>query len=118
MKSAAIAGCASRSSDIAPSYVSPVMYEGHSCPELAQEAEGMSARAARVAGVQDTRRTGDQIATATAIVIFWPAAFFVSGDGQTAAELAHLKGQMAAIEQATIQKKCNIQFQRASVRQG
>jgi hypothetical protein len=44
-------------------------------------------------------------------VIFWPAAFFVGGNGQTAAELAQLKGQMVAIEQASIQKKCAIEFQ-------
>ena len=44
-------------------------------------------------------------------MIFWPAAFFVGGDKQTAAELAQMKGQMVAIEQASIQKKCGIQFQ-------
>ena len=45
------------------------------------------------------------------IVIFWPAAFFVGGDKQTAAELSQMKGQMVAVEQASIAKKCNIQFQ-------
>jgi hypothetical protein len=40
------------------------------------------------------------------------AAFFVGGNGQTAAELGQLKGQMVAIEQASIAKKCNIQFER------
>jgi hypothetical protein len=38
------------------------------------------------------------------------AAFFV-GDKQTAAELGQMKGQLVAIEQASIAKKCNIQFQ-------
>jgi hypothetical protein len=42
--------------------------------------------------------------------VFWPAAFFVQGDKQNAAELA-MKGQMVAIEQASIARKCNIQFQ-------
>jgi hypothetical protein len=45
------------------------------------------------------------------IPLFWPAAFLVGGDKQTAAELAQMKGQMNAIEQASIAKKCNIQFQ-------
>jgi hypothetical protein len=53
-----------------------------------------------------------KVATGVAIVVFWPAAFFVGGDGPTAAELANLKGQMTAIERASIQKKCGIQFQR------
>jgi hypothetical protein len=44
-------------------------------------------------------------------VIFWPAAFFVGGDKQTAAELSNMKGQMVAIEQASITRKCRIQFE-------
>ncbi len=62
-------------------------------------------------GAQDSQRTKDGVATAAAIVIFWPAAFFVGGDKQTAAELSQMKGQMVAVEQASIAKKCNIQFQ-------
>jgi hypothetical protein len=50
--------------------------------------------------------------TGAAIVLFWPAAFFVKGDGQNAAELARLKGEFEAIEQASIQKNCGIRFQR------
>jgi hypothetical protein len=51
------------------------------------------------------QRTNNDLATAAAVVIFWPAAFFVGGDKQTAAELANMKGQMAAIEHASIAKK-------------
>ena len=50
--------------------------------------------------------------TGVAIVVFWPAAFFVGGDGNVAAELGRMKGQMQAIEQASIAKRCGIQFQR------
>jgi hypothetical protein len=75
------------------------------------EAQAVSTRAATLSGVQDNQRTKDGVATAAAIVIFWPAAFFVGGDKQTAAELAQMKGQIVAIEQASIAKKCNIQFQ-------
>ena len=110
--SAALAGCASSSADITPAYVSPVMYQGYTCQQLAQEAQAVSTRAASLSGVQDSKRTSDTVATTAAIVVFWPAAFFVGGDKQTAAELAQMKGQMVAIEQASIQKKCNIQFQK------
>jgi hypothetical protein len=112
MVAVTLAGCASKSADITPAYVSPVMYQGYTCPQLAQEAQGVSTRAAQVSGAQDKKRTDDQIATGVAIVVFWPAAFFVGGDGPASAELAQLKGQMTAIEQASIQKKCGIQFQR------
>lgn len=105
-----VAGCASKSSDITASYVSPITYQNHTCAQLGQEAQAISARAAQVSGAQDQKRTNDAIATGVAIVVFWPAAFLVGGDGPTAAELANLKGQMNAIEQASIQKKCGIQF--------
>jgi hypothetical protein len=108
---AALAGCASSSAEIAPAYVSPVMYQSYTCQQLALEAQGISQRAATLSGAQDNQRSKDQLATAAAIVVFWPAAFFVGGDKQTAAELANMKGQMVAIEQASIAKKCNIQFQ-------
>ncbi len=51
------------------------------------------------------------VALGAAVVIFWPAAFFVGGDKQTAAELAQMKGQMVAIEQEANMKRCGIQFQ-------
>ena len=109
--SVALAGCASSSSDIAPAYISPVAYQSYTCPQLAQEAQAVSARAASLSGAQDSKRTNDVIATTAAVVIFWPAAFFVGGDKQTAAELGNMKGQMVAIEQASVQKKCGITFQ-------
>jgi hypothetical protein len=109
-----VAGCASRSSDITPAYVSPITYQNHNCQQLAMEAQAISARAAQVSGAQDQKRTNDQIATGVAIVVFWPAAFLVGGDGPMAAELGNLKGQMVAIEQASIYKHCAISFQRTA----
>ena len=107
----ALAGCASSSSDISATYVSPVQYQQYNCQQLALEAQSVSARAATLSGVQDSQRTKDQVATGVAVVVFWPAACLVGGDKQAAAELAQMKGQLIAIEQASIAKKCNIQFQ-------
>ncbi len=107
------AGCASRSEDVAAAYVSPTTYNGYSCRELSAEAQRVSSAAAAASGAQDSQRTKDAVATTAAVVIFWPAAFFVSGDNAQTAELARLKGQMQAIEAASIQKKCGISFQRA-----
>lgn len=107
----ALAGCASSSADITATYVSPVSYQSYTCQQLGMEAQAVSARAAALSGAQDSQRTKDVVATTAAVVIFWPAAFLVGGDKQTAAELAQMKGQLVAIEQASIAKKCNIQFQ-------
>lgn len=108
---AVLAGCASKAEDIAPAYISPVAFQSYTCPQLAQEAQAVSARAAMLTGQQDQQRTNDSIATGVAVVVFWPAAFLVGGDKRTAAELSQMKGQMIAIEQASTQKKCGIQFQ-------
>ena len=108
---AALGGCASAAADITPTYVSPVTYQSYTCQQLGMEAQAISARAAALSGAQDSQRTKDAVATTAAVIIFWPAAFLVGGDKQTAAELAQMKGQLIAVEQASIQKKCNIQFQ-------
>jgi hypothetical protein len=54
---AVLAGCASSSAEITPAYISPVMHQQLTCPQLAQEAQGISARAASLSGVQDQKRT-------------------------------------------------------------
>jgi hypothetical protein len=98
---AALCGCATSSSEIMPAYVSPVAFQNYTCQQLALEAQSVSTTAATLSGVQDSQRTKDQVATGVAIVVFWPIAFFVVGDKQTAAELAQMRGQMVAIEQAS-----------------
>jgi len=109
----AVGGCASKSSEVTAAYISPMTYQSYNCQQLAAEAQRVSAKAAELTGAQDEKRTNDQIATAAAIVIFWPAAFFVGGDGQVAAQLAQLKGQIDAIENTSIQKKCGMQFRQS-----
>ena len=112
---APLGGCASKSSEITAAYVSPITYQSYTCQQLGMEAQAISAKAAELAGAQDQKRTNDQIATGVAIVVFWPAAFLVGGDGQVAAQLSQLKGQLNAVEQASIQKKCGIQFRQTPV---
>lgn len=106
-----ITGCASKSENITAAYVSPLTYQSYSCPQLREEATRVSARAVQVTGAQDQKATNDAVATGVGIILFWPALLFIKGDA-TAAEVARLKGEMDAIEQASVQKRCGIQFQR------
>jgi hypothetical protein len=106
-------GCASKSGDIAPVYVSPLQYQSFTGPQLTAEAQRVSAAAAAAAGQQDSQATKDAVATTVGVLIVWPALFLIQGDKQNAAQLAQLKGQMDAIEQASIQKNCGIQFRAA-----
>ncbi len=109
------AGCASRADNIGAAYVSPLQYEAYSCATLREEATRVSSRAIAAAGVQNSKATGDAVATGVALVVFWPAAFLIRGDGTTAAEVARLKGEMDAIEAASVKKRCGIEFKRETV---
>ena len=102
--------CASYSEKIPATFVSPIIYEHLTCRQVAEEAARVSRRAAEIAGVQDSQATKDSVITGVAIVVFWPAAFFVSGDRASAAELGRLKGEADALEQVSIKKNCGIQF--------
>ncbi|WP_195759850.1 hypothetical protein [Paracoccus sp. S-4012] len=109
--STALAGCADQSDQIAPSYVSPSMFTAMNCQQLGDEAHRVSSRASHAIAEQDRRASNDATATAISLILFWPAAFFIKGDGQSAAEVARLKGEMQAIEHANTARNCGIQFQ-------
>ena len=109
---ALLAGCATNPKDIAPAYVSPVLYENLSCDQLAAEAQRVSNAAAAASGQQQSQASRDAAMVGVSVILFWPALFFVGGDKGSAAELARLKGEMQAIEQANIAKRCGMQFAR------
>jgi len=113
MTALTLAGCASKAADIAPTYVSPLQYQSFTCPQLAAEAQRVSQAAAVATGTQDSQATKDAVATTVGVIVFWPTLFLVGGDKQNAAQLGELKGEMDAIQQASIQKNCGIQFQPA-----
>jgi hypothetical protein len=108
----ALAGCASRAENINASYVSPLTYQSYTCEQIRAEGFRISQRARAASGAQDSKATSDAVATGVAVVVFWPAAFLIRGDGANAAEVARLKGEMEALEQASMQKQCNIEFRR------
>ena len=109
---AALGGCAKSASEVQPMYVSPLQYQSYTCPQLASEAQRISRRVAEVSGVQDSQAESDAVATGVAIVVFWPAAFLIGGDDHNTAELARLKGEFETLEKVSIEKKCNLNFQK------
>jgi hypothetical protein len=112
----ALVGCASSASDITASYVSPHQYQQLNCQQISAEAERVSRRVTELSGAQDSKATGDAVATGVAIVVFWPAAFFIKGDGHTAAELGRLKGEFEALEKISIEKNCGLRFQQRATK--
>lgn len=108
----ALSACADRASEIRPAYVSPIQYQNYNCSQLAAENNRIASRLNQLVEVQDQQATDDAVATGVAIVLFWPAAFFIQGN-DNAPEIARLKGQYDAVEQAAIGGNCN-GFQRQS----
>ena len=109
----AVAGCATNSDNIAVISVSPMQYESYSCRQLSEEAQRVATRAAIAAGVQDSQAIKDNAATPAGRIIYWPAASVTAGDNPNAAELPRLRGEMEAIELASIRRNCRIQFRSA-----
>lgn len=104
-------GCAQNPKEIQASYVSPIIYQSLTCEQLMAEAHRVSARAAEVTGTQQKKSTNDAVAMGVGLVVFWPALFFIKGDNQTAGELARLRGELDAIQQAATAKGCGLTIQ-------
>lgn len=90
--------------------MSSTLYQNLTCQQLALEAHTVSSRAIAASGVQDKKAGNDAAAMAVGPVLFWPAVFLTKGDGASAAEVSRLKGEMQAIEEASLRKNCGIRF--------
>ena len=90
-------------------YVPPFVYSKYDCPQLVREARALSARVAALVG-QPSR--GAAAADDKSVVILWPKVSSFVGDKGVADEVALMRGQMTAIEEASVRSQCSIQFQR------
>ena len=106
-----LAGCGPTMAEPKSTYVPPSAYLMHDCPQLVREARALSSRSATLAGMQQSVRTGDA-SDNSSTVIPWPRAFSLVGDKDIADKLALMRGQMLAIEEASVRAQCSIQFQR------
>lgn len=102
-----LVACASKSDNISAAYVSPLQYQGYACNQIRSELSRVSRRVNEVAGVQDSQASKDSVALGVGLVLFWPALFFMIGKDKEE-ELARLKGEYEALEQAAIQKDCDV----------
>jgi hypothetical protein len=107
----AVAGCAKGPDSISATYVSPIGYQAYSCEQIAAEATRLSNRASELAGVQKKKATSDAVAMGVGLVLFWPAMFMIKGNDEKTAELARVRGEMEAIQQASVAKNCGIKFE-------
>ena len=103
----ALSGCATAPEQIAPAYVSPAAYSGQTCGQLNAQAQQINARlaSASATGQQAQQANSDTTMTAVALILFWPAAFFIGGNDQAPA-IAQMRGEAEAVRAAAIAGGC------------
>ena len=101
----ALAGCATAPDQIAAAYVSPTAYTGQTCGQLNAQAQHLTARLESATGQQAQQANSDAEMTAIALILFWPAAFWIGGNDQSPA-IAQMRGEAEAIQSAAIARGC------------
>lgn len=102
-----LSGCASKSSDIPATYVSPNEYASLSCPTLENEMRDITRRVGVITGQVDKEASNDSWQMGIGLVLFWPALFFLEGgDGALQSEYALLKGKYEAVSTQYRNKNC------------
>lgn len=103
---AALAGCASRSGNVAPRPTDPAAYASWDCDRLFDEIDAVQQRAADVAYAVDSRAGNNMIALGLGVTVFWPALLAMRPDGLEAEQLADLKGRYEAMRVAVARRPC------------
>jgi hypothetical protein len=102
-----VSGCATGSAGVHANYAPPMMYQGYSCQQLAMEDQRLRNEVAQLKGDVDQNAQHDRIMTGVGVFLFWPALFFIQGNGEDESTYAELKGQHEAIEQSFVLKNCS-----------
>lgn len=97
---AGLAGCANRPESIHASFVPFERYIDLECAELDTRMIDARAELTRVSKLQDDKANGD------AVGVFLLGVPFSKLSGDHEADVARLKGEVAAIDTAQIRKKC------------
>ena len=101
-----IFGCATSAKNVPASYVPTLTYQSSDCAQLNAEAARIQAKLVEAGGQLDKAADNDKIITGVALLVFWPAIFFLGNKTQEA-EYGRLKGDYDAINKAAIEKKCS-----------
>ena len=103
-----LSACSSarQSSEINKTYVSSSKYKSFNCEELIREAENIRAREPAIAAKVDQHYKSQKNTELVTWLLFWPAAFWLDDGSAEANKLAQVRGELDAIRQSMISKKC------------
>lgn len=106
-----IAGCASQPNKISAQYVSPLAYSDYDCDQIGLEQARIERRSNELYRSLKNEANADAWQMGIGLILFWPTLFMLEGgDGPEATEYARLSGEYNAIQEVSIQKKCQLQF--------
>ena len=80
----ALVACDSNLKKIATAYFSPRQYQGFECNQLQDESTRVQSRVTELAGALDKKASDNSAEMGVGLVLFWPALFFLDGDGPQA----------------------------------
>lgn len=101
-----LAGCVTRSVDVAPLPANPADFAAWGCDRIDDETDLVQQRAAEVAYSVDERSGNNIIALGVGLMVFWPALIATRPPGPESDELARLKGRFEALRGAAQAKGC------------
>lgn len=101
-----LTGCSTSSKNIAADYVSPIQYSSYDCDQVGAETQRVKSRAVKLGARLDEAASNDAAITGVGLILFWPALFALGGTKQQEAEYGRLSGELEALQQVAIEKKC------------
>lgn len=107
---AMLTACASSPKSIDAAYVSPATYKDYACEDILVERAAIEDRTNALYGSLKKRANADKVKMAAGAALFFPALFFIKGDGTKAAELAELKGRYQTLRYESERKECGLDF--------
>lgn len=102
-----LVGCATTSTDIAATYVSPEKYESLNCSQLAEETQRIQEDIVETGGRLDLAAAQDKSIMGVGRVLFWPVLFILGGTKNQEIEFSQLKGRYQAVQKASITGSCS-----------
>ena len=105
----ALSGCATQPDNLSASYVPVGAYAKHDCNQLILDANNINRRLTSLYASLKKKADNDTWQMGVGLILFWPTLFALEGgDGPEAADYSRLKGEYEAIQQAAVQKSCDL----------
>ena len=111
-----LSGCATQPSNVSASHVSSLKYDSVDCRRLAIEASDVEVKLSSTTASLQKKANADAAFVAGSLFL-WPLLLGTAATGGKAEEqeLARLKGEKIAIEQASLIKNCGVKINDPSV---